>query len=266
MVFEDTHPAIIDKATWEIVRKMRNHKRRLPVYGMPGLFSGLVFCSDCGAKLYFNMRKLRTKAGEKLDGAYSCSEYKKDLSAGYPRTCTCHYIREEVLKDIVADEIRKVLAFVSQDEQAFALQVMETSEAGQKREIAANKRLIAQKQKRIDELDKLFERIYEDNIIGKLNDERFTKMSEKYELEQHDLENDVTSLETSVAASEGNLGNVGHFIALVRAYAGVETLSQGMVNAMINRIIVHEPEVAYGKNRTQRVEILFNGVGKVDTP
>ena len=266
MVFEDTHPAIIDKATWDTVRKLRNHKRRPPVYGMPGLFSGLAFCSDCGAKLYFNMRKLRTKAGEKLDGAYSCSEYKKDLSAGYPRTCTCHYIREEVLKDIVAEEIRKVLVFVATDEKAFAVQIMETTEAGQKQEIAVNKRLIAQKQKRIDELDKLFERIYEDNVIRKLNDEHFAKMSEKYEKEQMDLRNEVASLEAAVSKSEGKIGNVDHFINLVREYAEVETLSPGMVNAMIDKIIVHEPEVAYGRNRTQRVEILFSGVGRVDTP
>jgi len=104
----------------------------------------------------------------------------------------------------------------------------------------------------------------EDNIIGKLNDERFAKMSEKYEQEQRDLRDDVVSLEASVAESEGKLGNVGHFIALVREYAEVETLSQGMVNAMIDKIIVHEPIVAYGKNRTQRVEILFSGVGKIE--
>ena len=267
MVFENTHPAIIDKATWDVVRKMRSHKRRPPVYGTPGMFSGLSFCSDCGAKLYFNMRKITTKKyGEKLDGAYACSVYKKDLSAGYPRKCTAHYIREEVLKDIVAEEIRKVLAFVSQDEKAFALQVMETNEAGQKREIVANKRLIVQKQKRIDELDKIFERIYEDNIIGKLSDERFAKMSTKYEQEQHDLKNEISALETALTASESCLGNVDHFISLVREYAVVETetLSQGMVNAMIDRIVVHEPNVSYGKKRTQEVEIFFVGVGKVD--
>jgi len=264
MVFENTHPAIIDKATWDVVRKMRSHKRRPPVYGMPGLFSGLVYCSDCNAKLYFNMRKITTKKyGERLDGAYACSEYKKDLSAGYPRKCTAHYIREEVLKDIVSEEIRKVLAFVSQDEKAFALQVMATNEVEHKREITANKRLIVQKQKRIDELDKIFERIYEDNIIGKLNDERFAKMSVKYEQEQRDLRFEVANLETSVSSSESKLGNVGHFIALVREYTGMETLSQGMVNAMIDKIIVHKPDVSYGKNRTQKVEIFFVGVGSI---
>jgi hypothetical protein len=266
LVFENTHPAIIDKATWDIVRKMRSHKRRPPVYGMPGLFSGLTFCSDCGAKLYFNMRKITTKKyGEKLDGAYACSEYKKDLSAGYPRQCTAHYIREEILKDIVAEEIRKVLAFVSKDEKGFAIQIMETTEAVQKREIAANKRCAILKRDRIEELDMIFERIYEDNVIGKLNDERFAKMSAKYEQEQRDLQNELISLEIAVTESESRMGNVDHFINLVREYSEVETLSQGMVNAMIERIIVHEPSVAYSKNRTQEVEIFFVGVGRVDT-
>jgi hypothetical protein len=265
MVFKDTHPAIIEKSVWDIVRKMREHKRRPPVYGEPGLFSGLAFCSDCGAKLYFNMRKLHTKRdGEKLDGAYACSEYKKDLSAGYPRTCTCHYIREEVLKDIVAEEIRKVVAFVLKDEKAFAAKIMETTEAEQKRTIAVNKRLIDQKRKRIAELDMIFERIYEDNIVGKLNDERFAKMSAKYEQEQRDLQDEVVSLEATVTASESMLGNVDHFLSIVREYVGVASLSIGMVNALIDKIVVYEPEVAHGKNRTQRVEILFIGVGRVD--
>ena len=263
LVFENTHPAIIDKDTWDIVRKMRVHRRRPPAYGEPGLFSGLLYCSDCGAKLYFNLRKLRTKAGEKFDGAYSCSEYRKMVTAGYPRTCTCHYIREEVLKDIVSNDIRRVLEFVSQDEKAFTLQVMANSEAEQKKEITANKRLIMQKRKRIDELDTLFERTYEDHVAGKLNDERFAKMSAKYEQEQQNLRDEVVSLEAAVTASEGQMGNVDHFISLVREYVGVENLTMGMANALLDRIIIYEPEVAYGKNRTQRVKILYRGVGEV---
>jgi Site-specific recombinases, DNA invertase Pin homologs len=267
MVFENTHPAIVDKAIWDIVRKMRSHKRRPPVYGTPGMFSGLAYCADCNAKLYFNMRKITTKKyGEKLDGAYACSVYKKDLSAGYPRKCSAHYIREEVLKDIVSEEIRKVLAFVSKNEKAFALQIMETNEAEQKREITTHERIVIQKRKRFEELDKIFERIYEDNIVGKLSDERFVKMSAKYEQEQRDLKNEIVNLETLILTSESRLGNVDHFIKLVREYSEVETLSQGMVNAMIDRIIVHEPTVAYGSNRTQEVEIFFTGVGKVDMP
>jgi hypothetical protein len=165
----------------------------------------------------------------------------------------------------VAGDIRKVLAFVSRDEKAFAVQVMEKSEAGQKREIAANKRLITQKRKRINELDTLFEHLYEDHVAKKLNDERFAKMSAKYEQEQLSLQSEVVALEAAVTENEGRLGNVDRFIELVREYVGVKTLTPGILNALIDKIVVHEPEIAYGNSRTQKVEIFYIGVGTINT-
>jgi len=166
MIFENTHPAIIDEGTWAVVRKMRQTKRRAPRYGEVGLFTGLCYCSDCNAKLYYLTRQLRTKTATRYEGAYSCSEYRKATQYQEPRKCTCHYISETALTDIVLESMRKVLTFAAVDERAFAQLIMEQSEADQKRDIATKKRLLKQKRSRVDELDRLFERVYEDNVSG----------------------------------------------------------------------------------------------------
>jgi hypothetical protein len=263
LVFENTHPAIIDEGTWAIVRKMRQTKRRSPRYGEVGLFTGLVYCSDCNAKLYYSTRELKTKSATRYEGAYSCSEYRKAVQYQENRKCTCHYISESNLSEIVIENLRQVLSAVKEYEKEFALTVMESGEAEQKRDIAVKKRLLTQKRKRVNELDTLFERVYEDNVAGKLSDERFAKMSAKYEQEQQDVRAEISELETVVASQESRLGDVDKFISIVRKYADIQELSPAIANEFIDKIIVHEPEKARG-NRIQEVEIIYNGVGAVD--
>ena len=265
MVFENTHPAIIDEGTWAIVRKMRQTKRRAPRYGAVGLFTGLVYCSDCNAKLYYLTRELRTKTATRYEGAYSCSEYRKATQYQEGRKCTCHYISETALSDIVLESMRKVLNFAAEDERAFAKLIMEKGEAEQKRDIAAKKRLLTQKRRRVDVLDTLFERVYEDNVAKKLSDERFAKMSAKYEQEQRDLRADMVELETAIAGQESQLGDVDRFLSVVRKYTDIQTLSPAITNEFIDRIVVYEPEKARG-NCIQRVDIIYNGVGLVELP
>jgi hypothetical protein len=202
LVFEDTHPAIIDQQTWDIVRKIRVTKRRAPRYGDVGLFTGICRCSDCGAKLYYLTRALRGKSGVRHEGAYSCSEYRKATQYQEPRKCTCHYITETALTDVVQKSLQMMMK-ATIDEEAFAKRIMEKSEAEQTREIATNKKAIAQKRRRVDELDTLFERSYEDKVSGVLSEERFTKMTAKYEQEQADLRSEIAALEASVGEREG---------------------------------------------------------------
>ncbi len=265
LVFEDTHPAIIDVGTWNIVRKMRQTKRRAPRYGNVGLFTGTVYCSDCGAKLYYLTRELRTKSATRYEGAYSCSEYRKATQYQESRRCTCHYISESALTEIVVDNLRQLLSFFAQNERGFAQMVMEKSEDGQRRDIAAKKRLLTQKRKRVDELDTLFERTYEDNVAGKLSNERYAKMSAKYELEQKDLRAEIADIEVVVTGQESRLGNVDKFLGVIRKYTDIQELSPSIVNEFIDRIIVHEPEKARG-NRIQQVEIIYNGIGAIEIP
>ena len=264
LVFEGTHPAIIDGATWEIVRKMRQTKRRAPRYGNVGLFTGLAYCSDCGAKLYYLTRELRTKTATRYEGAYSCSEYRKAVQFQENRKCTCHYISEAALNEIVLEDMRKVFSFAVNHEREFARSVMETGEAEQRRGIAAKKRILAQKRSRVEELDILFERVYEDHVIGKLSDERFTKMSGKYEQEQQEIRSEIADLEAALAGQESQLGDVDKFLTAVHKYIEIQELSPAITNEFIDRIIVHEPEKARG-GRIQKVDIIYNGVGAVDT-
>lgn len=263
LVFENTHPAIIDEGTWAIVRKMRQTKRRAPRYGNVGLFTGLVYCSDCDAKLYYSTRELKTKTATRYEGAYSCSEYRKDVQFQQTRLCSCHYIRESTLSEIVLDNLRQVLSAVKAHEKEFARMIMESGEAEQKKDIAAKKRLLTQKRKRIDELDTLFERVYEDNVSEKLSDERFAKMSAKYEREQQELRVEVTELDAALSEQESRLGDMDKFLAMVRKYTDIQELTPALTNEFIDRIIVHEPSKARG-NRVQQVDIIYNGVGAVD--
>jgi hypothetical protein len=161
--------------------------------------------------------------------------------------------------------MKKVLSFAAKDERAFASMLMEKSEAEQKRDIAAKKRLSKQKQARIEELDRLFERIYEDNVCGKLSNERFAQMSTKYEQEQKDLRAEKTDIEAVISGQESKLGNVDAFLSLVRKYTDIQKLSPSITNEFIDRIIVHEAEKARG-NRIQKVDIIYNGVGLVELP
>ena len=177
-----------DETTWEVVQKMRQTKRRAPRYGNIGLFSGLAYCSDCGAKLYYLTRELRTKTATRYEGAYSCSNYRKATQYQEKRLCTCHYITETNLAQIVLANMKTTLAFVKQHEIEFAQLIMQKNEVEQRKDIADKKKLLHIKRKRIKELDTLFEKIYEDNAIGKLSNERFAKMSEKYEQEQQEIQ------------------------------------------------------------------------------
>ena len=263
LVFEDTHPAIIDVETWEIVRSMRQHKRRAPRYGNPGLFSGVAYCSDCGSKLYFHTRAIKNKWGTRYEGSYSCSEYRKDVQYQEGRKCTCHFIRESQLEQLVLEELRDLLRYIPKHEKQFVRVVMDRSAQEYKRETAAKKRAAEKHRRRIVELDTLIERLYVDNVSGKITDERYEKMSAKFETEQAGLMGTVATFETEIAEEESQAVNVDRFLSVVRRYAVIEELTPAIVHEFIDRIIVHEPEQARG-DRRQKVEIIYNNIGAVD--
>ena len=263
LVFEDTHPAIIDLETWDIVRSMRQHKRRAPRYGNPGLFSGVAYCSDCGNKLYFHTRAIKNKWGTRYEGSYSCSEYRKDVQYLQGRKCTCHFIRESQLEQLVLEELRDLLRYIPKHENQFSRHVMDRSTQEYKRETAANKKAVVKHRRRIEEIDTLIERLYVDNVSGKVTDERYEKMSVKFEAEQAGLKETVDALENEISEQEEKSVNVDRFLTVVRRYTTIEELTPAIVHEFIDRIIVYEPEQARG-DRRQKVEIIYNNVGAVD--
>lgn len=242
---------------------MRQHKRRAPRYGNPGLFSGVAYCADCGSKLYYYTRAVKNKWGTRYEGSYSCSEYRKDVQYLQNRKCTCHFIRESQLEQLVLEELRQLLRYIPKHEKQFARLVMDRSAQEQKRDTAAKKRAAAKHRQRIAELDTLIERLYVDNVSGRVSDERYEKMSAKFEAEQAGLKETVAALETEIAWEENQAVNVDRFLSVVRRYTEIEKLTPAIVHEFIDRIIVYEPEQARG-DRRQKVEIIYNNVGAVD--
>lgn len=265
LVFENTHPAIIDEETWDIVRKMRQHKRRSPRYGNPGLFSGVAYCSDCGSKLYYHTRAVWNKAKTvvRYEGSYSCSTYRKGVQYQDGTGCTCHYIRENILEELVTQELRDLLAFVTRHEKKFIRLVTDESRQERTKEMASMKRAAEKHRRRIAEIDLLIERLYLDNVSGKVSDERYEKMSSKLETEQAGLTAILTTLETKIAEQDEQALGVDRFISAVCRYTEIEELTPAIIHEFIDKIIIYEPEQARG-NRRQRVEIIYNKIGAID--
>ena len=250
-IFEGTHPAIIDRETWERVQELRKNKRRPTKTGKQSIFSGLVYCADCGAKLHY----CTTVSFEDRQNHFRCSNYKSNTGS-----CSAHFIREMVLYDIVLADLRETIAYVQDHEQEFVQAVMDKSYAEQRKATAQKRRELDQAQRRIPELDTLFQRVYEDNISGKLSDERFSKLSKGYEDEQRELTERVKALQAELDQTQDKAANLDRFISLVHENLELEELTPKIVNEFIQRIIVYAPDKSSGK-RTQKVRIIYNLIG-----
>ncbi|WP_297986945.1 DUF4368 domain-containing protein [Oscillibacter sp.] len=252
-VFENTHPAIIDRETWERVQELRKNKRRPTKTGRQSMFSGLLYCADCGAKLHY----CTTVSFEDRQNHFVCSNYKSNTG-----TCSAHFIREVILYDIVLADLRDTIAYVRDYEQEFAQAVMDKSYAEQRKTTAQKRRELDQAQRRIPQLDTLFQRLYEDNVSGKLSDERYSKLAKGYEDEQRELTERVKVLQAELDEAQGKAVNLDRFISLVHENLELAELTPKIVNEFIRRIIVYAPDKSSGK-RTQKVKIIYNLIGDV---
>lgn len=255
-IFEDAHPAIIEKAQWERVQELRKHKRRLTKSGKTGLFSGLAYCADCGAKLHF----ATCKSFDGTQDHYRCSKYKSAMGQ-----CSAHFIREVVLSEIVLEHIQQVLRYIQQFEASFVRNKYEQSFEERRKNIAKMKREIIRGKRRFVELDNLFKRVYEDHVIGNLTDERFQSMTGDYEAEQQRLKADIAEMEADVAKGEEVTADLQAFLVNVRKYTDITALTPTILNGLISRIEIHAPDKSTGK-RTQQIDIYYNAVGVIDIP
>ena len=253
-VFEGTHEAIIDKETFEIVQKIRAGKRRPTRMGEMPMFSGLLYCADCGRKLSFHR-----KADEPAEKHhYLCENYRSNTA-----NCTMHYIRNVVVERIVLENLKEVIQYVSNYEDEFVRMVMDSDMRQRNRELAQKKKRLVEIQKRIGELDTIFQRIYEDNIIGKLSDERFMKMSKGYEDEQHTLQTEANEIQSELQQEEKKSVDVKRFLAIVKKYTDLTELTPEILREFIDKIIVHAPDKSSGR-RLQEIEIIYNHIGEFD--
>ena len=253
-VFEGTHEAIIDKETFEIVQKIRAGKRRPTRMGEMPMFSGLLYCADCGRKLSFHR-----KADEPAEKHhYLCENYRSNTA-----NCTMHYIRNVVVERIVLENLKEVIQYVSNYEDEFVRMIMDSDMRQRNRELSQKKKRLAEIQKRIGELDTIFQRIYEDNIIGKLSDERFMKMSKRYEDEQHTLQTEADEIQSELQQEEKKSVDVKRFLAIVKKYTDLTELTPEILREFIDKIIVHAPDKSSGR-RLQEIEIIYNHIGEFD--
>ena len=252
-VFEGTHEAIIDKETWEIVQKSREHRRRPTKMGEMGLFSGLAYCADCGAKLYHHRSITLTKEQE----SYICSNYQSR------KKCTAHYSRAVVLEQLVLQNLQRVVAYAQEDENEFVRRVMENKTAVQRAEQEQAKRKLEKQERRISELDRIIQQLYEDRVSGALSAERFAKLSGGYEKEQEELKQSAKELQAIVNTIETQAVNVQSFLKIVRKYTAPTELTPALLREFVEKIVVHAPDKSSG-HRTQRIDVHYNFIGEID--
>ena len=253
-IFYDTHEAIVEDAVFERVQELRANKRRPTKADRQGLFSGLVYCADCGSKLHF----ATCKSFNGSQDHYRCAKYKSNTGS-----CTAHFIREEVLKQIVWSRIFDVTALFFDDIIAFKEMMYQQRSVETEKEMKRRKLEVGQARKRIAELDRIFKRIYEDDISGAISHDRFLKLSVEYEAEQRELEEKVKAEQQKVDTYEQNKSDFDSFSAIIRKYVGIKELTPAIVNEFIKKIIVHAPEKVDG-NRVQKVDIVFNFIGEIN--
>lgn len=247
---------IIDEATWERVHELRKHRRRNNATGRESIFSGLVYCADCGSKLYFCAAKSITDKQE----FYRCAAYKENTG-----TCSIHYIRDIVLRQLVLETIQKVAEFVQGFEPVFVYLFAKKNAEGREKNIRAMKLKAEQSKKRIAELDKLIERIYTDNVMGKISDERFAIMSANFEAEQKELRENLSTLEQSIIDAETEKVDMKRFLETIRECTELKELTPAIVNTLIKRIEVHNSIVVDGVKRVP-IDIHFTAVGLISLP
>lgn len=251
---ENAHTPIIDREVWEKVQMIRANKRRPTKSGTTSMFSGLLYCADCGAKL-----SLATANGYTH---FRCSMYKRTSRA---KECTQHYIREDALYQLVLKQLQHFLSYLQQFERVFIKRQIDTTLSERRFELSAKQKQIEKGEKRVKELDRLFRKIYEDNVNGKLSDERFYKLSDGYETEQKELEQEIERLTAEVSQTDMEITNVSKLIAVTKKYTRIDELTPEILNAFVDKIVVHEREKKDGK-RTQAVDIYYSYVGIVDIP
>ena len=256
-IFPNTQPAIIDEQVFARVQELRENKRRPAKQAeRQGLFSGLLYCADCGSKLHFATGKNMTPQQD----CYRCSRYKSNTG-----DCTMHFIREETLKLFVLQRIFDVTALFFDDAMAFEEAAKKQRFQEAEKEAKKRKREIAQAEKRIAELDRIFKRIYEDDISGTISHERFLKLSADYEAEQKELTEQVKTWREAVETFEQDQADFASFAAIVRKYVGIRELTPTIVNEFVKKIIVYAPDKSSG-HRRQKVELVWNFIGEVNLP
>ena len=259
-IFENTHEPIIDQQTFDLVQKIRGNVRRYPDgWGEAAPLTGLLYCADCGGKMYVH----RTNNGKRIS-QYTCSQYSK-VPVG--KLCTTqHRINEDVVLSLVSEMLKAIAEYAKHDRAEFVRVVQEAQSSQQTAEVKKQRTRLATAKQRVSELEVLLCKIYEDNILGKLSDSRYATLDAQYEKEQSELTVEISDLEKAIKSYEKHEKDADRFIALIDKYENFDKLTIAMLNEFIEKILVHERDRKGSIQTTQEVEIYFNFVGRFVPP
>ena len=259
-IFENTHEAIIDQQTFDLVQKIRGNVRRYPDgWGEAAPLTGLLYCADCGGKMYVH----RTNNGKRIS-QYTCSQYSK-VPVG--KLCTTqHRINEDVVLSLVSEMLKAIAEYAKHDRAEFVRVVQEAQSSQQTTEVRKQRTRLAAAKQRVSELEVLLCKIYEDNILGKLSDSRYATLDAQYAKEQAELTAEISALEKAIKSYEKHEKDADRFIALIDKYENFDKLTIAMLNEFIEKILVHERDRKGSIQTTQEVEIYFNFVGRFVPP
>ena len=259
LIFKNTHEAIIDQETFDIVRKMRNHKRSNQRYknraGHENLFAGLVFCGTCGRKHYFCPQE---KNGLNHDH-YKCSGYRKPIDG-----CeNPHYIQKSALIEIVSGKLRQTIQEIHFDQEAVLKKLEQKSQAQFSKNNKRQRQQLQKDEHRSKEIDTIIQKLYEDNLLGKISDERFVKLSQSYEEEQKQLQTSISDLTEKLTKQQEDSFNISKFMARISKYTELPELTVEIVNELIDKIVIHKP-TGTKRNRIIKIDIYYNFIGKLN--
>lgn len=255
-IIPNTQEAIIDEDTFNRVQELRNSRRRNTATGRTSLFSGLTYCADCGSKLYF----CASKSIEADKEFFRCSAYKDNTGS-----CTIHFIRNVVLEQIVLETIQKVAEYIAQFEPVFLYLFAKKHKLSKQQDLKAAKLKLSQSKARIEEIDRVLTKLYEDNALGKITDERFEKLSATYEKEQRELADNVLKAETDITEAEKDNVDMKVFLKTIRNCTDLKELTPAIVNTLIKKIYVHNAEKIDGRKKV-KIDIEFVAVGLISIP
>lgn len=256
-IIPDMQEPIISEEKWLRVQELRENRRRPTATGRTSLFSGLVYCYDCGAKLHFCAAKSLSKNQE----FFRCANYKD----GRGGTCKIHYIRNVVLEKIVLEAIRNLAEFIRYNEKVFLYMIAKQNDAMRKAEYEKLKKTVADGEIRMKELDRLIEKVYEDNALGRIDDDRYRKLMSKYEREQKELTVTVSEGQETLKSAEQKSVDLRLLLRTFREMTDIQELTPTLVNSLIERIEVHNNDKSSG-HCFVKVDIYFTGVGMICIP
>lgn len=262
LIFENTHEAIVDKETWELAQKLRKTPRRHDTLGEANPLTGLVFCADCGAKMYNHRNKGGSKGKPYSSDFFDCSTYTL-AHQKYSKACCGHYITTKALRILILNTIKNVSKYAISNKNEFMEKVRTASKIQQEETAKDTKRKLKKDSKRVAELDNIIKKLYESFAVGRISEERFDILIAEYEAEQKTLQASVSEAENQLEIFEKDTANVEQFLELAKKYTDFTELTTVMINEFIEKIVVHAPEKVDG-DRVQEVEIYLNFIGRFE--